>query len=196
MTQASETSRTLLGRLRREETDAWHRLVGLYGPLVRYWCRRSGLTSEDVDDVAQEVFRAVHAGMSTFRRERPGDSFRGWLRRITRNKIIDHVRWMGRQQEGAGGSSIFSRVAAVDGHAETMHERREIGVERLLLRRCLDMIRERVREQTWRAFERTVIDGVAPHLVAEELSMSAGAVRVAKSRVLQRLRVALGDREG
>jgi len=37
------------------------------------------------EDVAQEVFRVAAASIEKFRRERPGDSFRGWLRGITRN---------------------------------------------------------------------------------------------------------------
>ena len=38
----------------------------------------------------------------------------------------------------------------------------------------------------------TAVDGKLPAEVAEELAMSPGAVRVAKSRVLKRLREELG----
>ena len=66
--------------------------------------------------------------------------------------------------------------------------------ESLLVHRALAALRSSFKPQTWRAFERTVLDGQAPKDVAAELSMSPGAVRVAKSRVLQRLREELGDR--
>jgi RNA polymerase sigma-70 factor, ECF subfamily len=46
------TSLTLLDRVRASDQDAWGRLVGLYGPLVRHWCRRRGVPEGDVDDLA------------------------------------------------------------------------------------------------------------------------------------------------
>ena len=55
----------------------------------------------------------------------------------------------------------------------------------LFRRRCKG-IRAHFHERTWRAFCGTVVDGRAtPADVGEDLGMSAGAVRVAKSRVLQ-----------
>src|SRR5262249_3854170 len=82
---APTTSCTLLQRARGHEPDAWTRIVGLYGPLVRTWARRAGLGAEDADDVAQEVFASAAAHLADFRRDRAGDTFRGWLRVITRN---------------------------------------------------------------------------------------------------------------
>jgi RNA polymerase sigma-70 factor (ECF subfamily) len=48
-------------------------------------------------------------------------------------------------------------------------------------------------ERTWQAFWRVVVAGQSPQEVAAELAMTAGAVRVAKCRVLHRLRQELGD---
>jgi RNA polymerase sigma-70 factor, ECF subfamily len=63
-----------------------------------------------------------------------------------------------------------------------------------LLRRGLDLIRDEFEARTWQAFWLTAVEGRAPKDVAAELGMSGGAVRVAKSRVLHRLRAELGDR--
>ncbi|MEZ6101764.1 MAG: hypothetical protein R3E01_22750 [Pirellulaceae bacterium] len=46
---------------------------------------------------------------------------------------------------------------------------------------------------TWDAFWRTAVLGQATADVADELGMTAAAVRKAKSRTLQRLRRQLGD---
>jgi RNA polymerase sigma-70 factor (ECF subfamily) len=62
-----------------------------------------------------------------------------------------------------------------------------------LFARTLALIREEFEERTWTAFWQTAVDGRAPKDVAADLSMSPGAVRVAKSRVLHRLREELGD---
>ena len=59
--------------------------------------------------------------------------------------------------------------------------------------RALDLIKNEFEERTWRAFWLTAVGDRVPNEVALELGMSAGAVRVAKSRVLRRLREELGD---
>jgi RNA polymerase sigma-70 factor (ECF subfamily) len=55
------------------------------------------------------------------------------------------------------------------------------------------LIRGEFSERTWQAFWRTAVEGRAAKDVGAELAMSPGAVRVAKSRVLHRLREELGD---
>src|SRR5262250_370090 len=86
------TSRSLLERVKADEAAAWERLVTLYAPLVFHWCRRYNLGEADVADILQEVFQAVFLHLADFRKERQADTFRGWLRRITQNKILDHFR--------------------------------------------------------------------------------------------------------
>jgi RNA polymerase sigma-70 factor (ECF subfamily) len=189
---SSATSRSLLARVWADEPDAWERLVRLYAPLVLRWCRGQGLQDQDVADVFQEVFHAVVRHVTGFRKDREGDTFRGWLRRITQNKLRDHFRRLGREARGVGGSSARERlaeVAAPQAEAEPAPD----GAEHGLFARALDQIRGEFEERTWAAFWRTAVEGRAPKDVADELSMSPGAVRVAKSRVLHRLREELGD---
>jgi RNA polymerase sigma-70 factor (ECF subfamily) len=186
------TSRSLLERARADDSAAWERLVGLYAPLVFGWCRRWGLPEQDAADVLQEVFQAVVAHLAGFRSGREGGTFRGWLRTIAHNKVQDHFRRAGRQPRAAGGSDAQARLAQVPG-AEAPGSDEAEPEERGLFLRALELIRGDFEERTWQAFWRTAVDGRAPRDVADELGMSAGAVRVAKSRVLHRLREELGD---
>jgi RNA polymerase sigma-70 factor (ECF subfamily) len=190
---ATSTSRSLLARLRANEPTAWDQLVNLYAPLVWHWCRRASLPRQDAADVLQEVFQAVAQHLDTFRKARPQDSFRAWLRTITRNKIIDHVRREERQPRGAGGTAAkvwLAQVAEADWDAEGPEER---ALERQVVHRALEGIQAEFAERTWRAFWRVVVDGQPAPDVARELGMTPGAVRVAKCRVLNRLRHELGD---
>jgi RNA polymerase sigma-70 factor (ECF subfamily) len=62
-----------------------------------------------------------------------------------------------------------------------------------LFARALDRIRAEFEERTWSAFWRMAVEGRTAKDVGADLAMSPGAVRVAKSRVLRRLRQELGD---
>jgi RNA polymerase sigma-70 factor (ECF subfamily) len=191
---SNATSRSLLERLKADEAAAWDRLVTLYAPLVFHWCQRWSLGEPDRADILQEVFQAVFLHIADFRKERRGDSFRGWLRRITRNKVLDHFRRLGREPQGVGGSDAQTRLTQLPFPQSPEEDSNgDASAELGLFRRALDLIRQEFTERTWQAFWRTAVEGQSPQDVAALLSMSAGAVRVAKCRVLHRLREELGD---
>jgi RNA polymerase sigma-70 factor (ECF subfamily) len=189
---SSATSRSLLARVQADEPDAWERLVHLYAPLVHQWCRAGGLHDEDAADIFQDVFQAVVASVGRFRRAREGDTFRGWLRRITQNKVRDHYRRLGREARGVGGSSARDRLAQLP-EPEPADDPGSEKAEHGLFARALGLIRGQFEDRTWAAFWQTVVEGREPNAVAADLAMSPGAVRVAKCRVLHRLREELGD---
>ncbi len=118
MTQNDFTSLTLLQRIKTGDGEAWRRLVVLYTPLLRHWCERDGVRGPDAEDVVQEVLDAVVRGIGGFQRTREGETFRGWLRGITRHKILDHWRRQNRQPQARGGSEAQDELnAASDPHA-------------------------------------------------------------------------------
>lgn len=185
------TSESLLERVRANDGEAWDRLVALYAPLVWRCCAR--LPRDDAADVFQDVFQAAAARIETFRRRSERDTFRGWLRTLARNKVNDHFRRLEREPRGVGGTELQVRLAQVpDPGAEARDVPDELA-DVWLYRDALELVRGQFQERTWQAFWRTAVDGRTPAHVGEELGMSPGAVRVAKSRVLARLRSELGD---
>jgi RNA polymerase sigma-70 factor (ECF subfamily) len=178
----------LLARVRAREQSAWDRLVHLYTPLVCHWCQRAGLQPADVQDVGQEVFKAVWRSIETFRRDRPSDSFRGWLRTITRSKIADFYRHQQAQAVAAGGSDAMTRAYEVpapgwdESDTETDHAETS-----WLYQRAVELIRAVFTEKTWLAFQAYVLEGQTPAEVAARLEISVASVYTAKSRVLKRL---------
>jgi RNA polymerase sigma-70 factor (ECF subfamily) len=184
----------LLERVRTQDSAAWRRLVDLYRPLVFSWCRRSGLNRDDAHDVLQEVFAAVAANIAQFRRERPGDTFRGWLRVIARNQIRLFFRREGDRPRALGGTEAQIRIQELPDElgdaSEPACDEAECGV---LCRRALELIRAEFEERTWQVFWLTVVDGRPAAEVCDQLKMKPGTVRQAKYKVLQRLRAELGD---
>ncbi len=130
-----------------------------------------------------------------FHREGPQDSFHAWLASITRNKVRDHYRRRLGRAEARGGSTAQRQMADIPQPPEPSEEsiRPDAESEAWLSRRVLEMIRGEFEPRTWDAFWRTAIDGRSPAHVAADLTMSVPAVYMAKSRVLRRLRRALGE---
>jgi RNA polymerase sigma-70 factor (ECF subfamily) len=191
----SSISSTLLDQLRSHCPEAWQRLVRLYGPVTYRWCRRSNLTAEDAADVVQEVLSAVMIHLPDFRRDRPEDSFGGWLATITRNKIREHYRRQQGKAEARGGSTAQRQMADIPQPPEPSEEsiRPDAQTAACLSRRVLDMIRAEFEVRTWEAFWRVSVGGQLPADVASDLKMSVPAVHMAKCRVLRRFRQVLGE---
>lgn len=193
------TSRSLLMQLKDGQPAAWERLTSLYAPLVYHWCRRMRLAEQDMPDVFQQVFQSVASHIQAFQKERPGNTFRNWLRAITRNKVRDHFRRNARQAQAAGGTDAqiyFAQLAdpcIAEDDAEEVPVANDVEELQQLLHGVLHRIRQHVHPQTWQAFWKVVVEGKTPEEVGEELAMRPGTVRVAKSRVLSRLRSELGE---
>jgi RNA polymerase sigma-70 factor (ECF subfamily) len=189
---STRTHRSLLEGARAHDPQAWEKMVALYAPLVHSWCRGWGLKEQDAADVFQEVFQSVASHLGNFRRERSGDTFRGWMRTIARNKVNDLFRRRQRDPEGVGGSEGRDLLMQIPETLPTFEKNEDVG-ESALLHRALQLIRSEFEKKTWEAFWQTAVEGRSAIDVAADLAMSPGAVRVAKSRVLQRLRSDLGE---
>ena len=187
----STITSSLLRRVIANDQAAWARMVGLYYPMVYGWCRRSGLQPSDAADVSQEVFRGVFRSIGTFRREQPGDTFRGWMRRITQRRLIDHHQRQRTQPEAMGQSD--SQTTANDVADPLDEASSKLRSEPSLTRGILDLVRAEFEQRTWDAFCKTTVEGRPATDVGLELGMSTNAVYLAKSRVLRRLREELVD---
>ena len=192
--EPSSISSSLLDRLKADSPEAWRRLAHLFGPLVYQWCRHNRLQPADANDVGQDVFRAVALKIGRFRRDRPGDTFRGWLWTITKHKIADHWRHCQGLPMARGGSSVQLWFADLpDGESEGLDQPSGSETPSSLYQRALELVQDDFELRTWKAFWRVVVDGCLPADVADELNVSANSVYLAKSRVLRRLHEELGD---
>lgn len=174
---------SLLQRLRQPgEEQAWQRFTELYTPLLYYWTRRFGLQPQDAADLVQEVFMLLVRKLPEFSYDRH-KSFRSWLRTVTLNKWRDHCR---RRTETPLADDDSAFTGLVNPDTTTLLE--EAEYQQLLVKRALEIMQAEFEPATWKAcWEYVVADRPAAE-VAAELGLSVGAVYVAKSRVLSRLR--------
>ena len=187
---SSSISSSVLERARQGDDAAFQRIAQLYTGLVYHWCRRNGLSPEDAEDVGQQVFLAVSRNLDGFRREKPGDSFRGWLRIITRSRIADHFREnSGRETAGGGDSSWNVSSPELPDDAD---ESRHVEIV-MLYERAVTFVRSEFAESDFQAFHQVIVEGAAPKDVAAKLGVSLNSIYIAKSRILKRLRDEFGE---
>ena len=181
------THASLLVRIRdAEDSRSWNQFLELYTPIVIGYCRKRGLQDADAADVAQDVMQTVARRMPEFEYDRSSGPFRGWLFTVTRNKLIDFVNKQRRQPRGTG-QTIVHRLLEEHPSPEEQQQWDQQEQQRLF-DWAAEQVRSEFSEKTWRAFWRTAVENEAAKTVAENVGISVGAVYIAKSRVLARLR--------
>jgi RNA polymerase sigma-70 factor (ECF subfamily) len=167
------------------------RLVKIYTPLVRHWCRQAGISDADIADISQEVFAAISTSLPKFRADHPGTTFRAWMRGIARNKLSNHLAT--HREVAFGGAEAQQRlqqIPAPDGEFELSESSAELSA---VYQRALRLIKSEFAETTWTAFWRVAIDNVPTDQVALELGVTPNTVRQHKSRVLRKLKDEMGE---
>lgn len=197
MNDFPETRRSLLVRLREAQDDAaWGEFIAIYEPLVYRLARRRGFQDADARDLCQEVLRTVAGAIDRFDLDPTRGSFRGWLFRISRNLMLNYLVSERRQPKGSGQSDLY---VLLESHLATDPEDSALfdtEYKRILFHRAADSIRHEFSESTWQAFWLTGVDAVEIKHVAQRLAISTGAVYIARSRVLARLKERVREIEG
>ena len=188
MSNSPTTRISLLLRLRdTHDLPAWERFVSLYAPLVYGFARRKGLQDADAADIAQDVLTSVAQQMRQWQYSPERGSFRGWLFTIARNRIKNWLASAARRTDATGGDDNFS---AMQSQPEPGPEYSDWDADyaRHVFHWAAAIVRQQVSEQTWQAFEITAVEGQSGSDTAKTLGMTIGAVYLARSRVMSRLR--------
>jgi len=193
--EIAKTRQTLLLRI-REPTDAraWREFSELYLPLLKHFVSLSGVNANDVEDVVQEVMRTVAKAIRSFRYNAERGTFRSWLFIVTRSKVIRHFKKMARTP--CAGASLWEVDWLADGAEERQAEEWENVYRRRMFEWAASQVRIQVKEKTWRAFWMTAVEGRQADAVAVDLDLTVGAVYVARSRVIAKLRARIQEAAG
>lgn len=187
MNDSPETRPSLLIRARNtNDQAAWTELANLYHPLLVAYARHHGLQDSDAADIAQEIMSLLTRHLREFEYDPARGSFRGWLFTVARNRLRNWVTRQPPDARGVGGSTV-ARLLAEQPVAEERDEFDQIyHWQRFLW--AVERVRVDFRPQTFDAFRLSVVESRAPQQVADRLEMTVGAVYIAKSRVLARVR--------
>ena len=182
------TSASLLVRLRDGANNgAWREFTTLYGPVIYGFARKRGLQDADAADVMQDVLRSVSGAIGRLDYDRQQGTFRGWLFTVTRNKVFNFLSAR-RIRPQSSGDTTTNRLLAAQPTANDGADEWEVEYQRRLAAIAMERIKNEFQPNTWRAFQLVAVDGLPVAEVARQVAMSAGAIYVAKSRVLARLK--------
>jgi RNA polymerase sigma-70 factor (ECF subfamily) len=167
--------------------DAWLEFTRLYGPVVYGFARKRGLQDADAADMMQDVMRSVSSSIGRLDYDRNQGTFRGWLFTITRNKVFNFLSARRVRPRGSGDSST-NRLLESHPDPNEGSDDWEMEYQRRLAALAMERVKNEFQDTTWRAFWLTAVEGVTAGDVARQVGMSPGAIYVAKSRVLARLK--------
>jgi len=189
MAEPPPTRVTLLARLKDgADAEAWREFVRLYGPVVYGFARKRGLQDADAADLMQEVLRSVARNAGRMEYDPKRGTFRGWLYTVTRNKVYNFLSGQRNRPRAVGDSGAQERLDAVPDREVDRDDDWDVEYQRRLSAKAMDAVKHEFQPNTWKAFWGTAVEGRGAQEVGTELKMTPGAVYVAKSRVLARLR--------
>ena len=169
------------------DAEAWRQFFELYAPVIYGFARKRGLQDADAADLMQDVLRSVAGAAERLNYDPAKGTFRGWLYSVTRNKIFNFLDKQRHHARGSGDSGSQRRLEELAAPEEDREEW-DRDYERHRFNWAAERIREEFQETTWQAFWMTAVDGLSAKDAGSKLTMSPGAVYVAKSRVIARLR--------
>lgn len=166
---------------------AWEEFIEIYTPLLMRTAHQLGLHSHDASDAVQEVLMHLTSAVARWQPTGKAGAFRGWLVRVARNQMLKLLQ----RSNAFCSQSVYDEsqlylLDQVTAPAEiTAWFNREFRQHVFLF--AVKKIQNDFKPKTWTAFWNTYIDQKPPAEVAQQLSLSIGAVYIARSRVMNRL---------
>jgi RNA polymerase sigma-70 factor (ECF subfamily) len=180
------TRPSLLVRIRDAgDKEAWRQFVAVYAPLVYRFARRCRLQDADAADVTQEVLKAVARSSRRLDYDPRRGSFRAWLLTVVRSKLCNFVTCSKRRRKEAAEAPVALEDLPAPEEEQALWD---LEYERRIFAWAAALVRPTFEESSWQAFWATAVEGKSGKETALALGMSVGAVYIAKSRILARLR--------
>jgi RNA polymerase sigma-70 factor (ECF subfamily) len=185
-TADADELRSLVARAQQHSPDAWEALYRRCRPKLVGYARRRLPSTQAAEDAVSEAFARAIARIEDF--TWTGAGFDGWMYGITRNVIHEAHRTTARNRR-----LDAKQANTIDGPptraAAEIGDRIERTEERDVVRRAFTSLSDADQE----ILELRVVGGLTADQVAVVLDKKPGAIRMAQSRALQRLRDAMKE---
>lgn len=179
----TQTNKTLLDQVRDPGNQtAWREFDRIYRPLLTQYAQARGLKRDMAEEIVQECMKLLAQKMRDFEYSSSRGRFRGWLRKMVTNKIIDSHRKRNEVAAGTADLLIPTDEAAQPDAAFDRIWRREH------LRYCLKLVEREFSAQAIDVFKIYVLQEKTAAEVASALGVSESLVWTTRTRIVARLR--------
>ncbi len=181
---AYTTKKSMLEAIRNGDEVSWKEFYDTYRPLIIFCGRNARLSGTETDDLIQIVMLKVFSARKTFRYDRSKGRFRDYLGHIIRNALID----LARSGKTAQAAKEELSQDPDGGMADSFTGKWNDEWKKHILSQAIELLRSKVEETTFQAFELAALDGRPPKEVAGFLNISVQNVYNARSRCMEILR--------
>ncbi|MBR6372340.1 MAG: sigma-70 family RNA polymerase sigma factor [Victivallales bacterium] len=183
---AFTTRKELLQKVHDNVQQAWNDFVDYYSPLIALRAKDFGLTTEEYEELRQNVCLTVFQKDLTGQYDEKIGHFRTYLRKIINNSAIDILR----KRKPTLSIENASQIPEEESEDKFEEEWRHFIYEK-----ALQIVRQNCDNVTYMAFDLYARKGMPVKDVARTLQISKDQVFQAKSRTLKRLKETIADLE-
>ena len=186
------TRASLLDRLKdREDQASWQEFFDTYWLLIYRVAKKAGLTDAEAQDIVQETVIAMANKLPGFIYDPKVCSFKTWMLRLTRWRIIDTLRKRLPQSAPAADSngtatSALDRIP--DESSLKLDAVWDEEWEKSLLSAALQRVKPHLKPEHYQIFDLYALRQLPVSEVAEIMGISAARVYLVKHRVAARIR--------
>jgi RNA polymerase sigma-70 factor (ECF subfamily) len=188
------TRQSLLERLKDlDDSGSWREFFEIYWRLIYNVALKAGLSEVEAQEVVQETVIAVSRHIDEFEYDPKRGSFKNWLLKMTRWRILDHFRKLGNERKNfahhpqADPAGSTPRTATVD----RIPDPRGDGIsavweeewQKNLLEAALERVKERVEPRHFQVFYSYVLKQQPVRTVCRMFGINAAQVYMIKHRV-------------
>lgn len=182
------TRQTLLDRLRVEDNqESWREFFETYWKLIYSAAIKAGLSDAEAQDVVQETVISVYRSLPNFEYDPKAGSFKAWLLKLTRWRIVDQFRK--RRPDSAdriskGPKAEQAEIEAVPDPASSVPDSYwDEQWERNVFETAIERAKTRVEPKQFQIFDLYVLKEWPVKKVRDVLGVSATQIYLAKHRV-------------
>jgi len=192
-TDYNRTRTTLVVGLKNlEDQRIWNRFFDSYWKLIYHAAIQAGLKDADAQEVVQETVISVTKNIKDFDYDRSKGSFKGWLMKTTKWKIMDQFRKIQKKntREYSGSSELLENLSTELPEVEKYWEN---NWQQELLQSALVKVKEQVKPIYYQVYDMLIRKEMKPKEVSSALGIKTDQVYLAKHRVAEALKETIED---
>jgi RNA polymerase sigma factor (sigma-70 family) len=175
-----------------EDQRIWNRFFDSYWKLIYNAAIQAGLKDADAQEVVQETVISVTKNIKDFDYDRSKGSFKGWLMKTTKWKIMDQFRKIQKKnnRECSGPSELLENLSTELPEVEKYWEN---NWQQELLQSALEKVKEQVKPIYFQVYDMLIRKEMKPKEVSSALGIKTNQVYLAKHRVAEALKEIINE---